>query len=76
MTTPALAMVIGSSNVGAFRPSNHKAIHLPTEVLFLILANFLDSSKACKWWQRDLLSRALVWKEWTRALDLLLSDVH
>lgn len=55
-------------------PSNHKAILLPTEILLVIFEDFSDSSQVYKWWRRDLLSCALVCKQWTCALGLLLSD--
>ncbi|KAG9312202.1 hypothetical protein JVU11DRAFT_7500 [Chiua virens] len=60
----------------AFPPHGHKAILLPTEILFMIFRNFSESSDVCSRWRTDLLSCALVCKQWTCALELMLDDFH
>ncbi|KAF8119977.1 hypothetical protein EV363DRAFT_1377362 [Boletus edulis] len=53
--------------------SKRKTISLPTDVLFLIFEN-LRFPPTYRGWRKDVLSSALVCREWTCALTALLAD--
>ena len=53
--------------------STRRTISLPTDILFLIFEN-LRFPPTHRSWRKDILSSALVCREWTCALDVLLID--